>query len=154
MAYAGDLKSLAARIVGSSPTAPTIWLLRVRVPQGCGLVSFGRRWGSNPRGGERQADAKRPQRAGESADRWPKPVRICAANTRTSHRPYHVLFTGPCPPGMRVRFFWKPPTQIDTPTFFDGKTWLSRTFFKGTVQRMIFLIPVPENSFAEKRGQK
>lgn len=49
MAYAGDLKSLAARIVGSSPTAPTIWLLRARVPQGCGLVSFGRRWGSRLR---------------------------------------------------------------------------------------------------------
>lgn len=45
MAYAGDLKSLAARIVGSSPTAPTIWLLRARVPRGCELVSFGRRWG-------------------------------------------------------------------------------------------------------------
>ena len=65
LAYAGDLKSLAARIVGSSPTAPTIWSFRARVPQGCGLVSFGCRWGSNPRGGERQADAQRPQRAGE-----------------------------------------------------------------------------------------
>lgn len=98
MAYAGDLKSLAARIVGSSPTAPTIWLLRARAPWGCGLVSFGRRWGSNPRGGERQADAQRPYRAGEGASRRPKPVRICAANTQTSHRPYHVVFTSPCPP--------------------------------------------------------
>ena len=40
MAYAGDLKSLAARIVGSSPTAPTIWSFRARVPQGCGLASL------------------------------------------------------------------------------------------------------------------
>ena len=92
MAYAGDLKSLAARIVGSSPTAPTTYCLRARVPQGCGLASFGRRWDSNPRGGERQADAQRPQRAGEGAGRRPKPVRICAANTRTSHRPYHLAF--------------------------------------------------------------
>ena len=30
MAYAGDLKSLAARIVGSSPTAPTRFDLRKR----------------------------------------------------------------------------------------------------------------------------
>ncbi len=35
--------------MGSSPTAPTIWLLRARVPRGCGLVSFGRRWGSKLR---------------------------------------------------------------------------------------------------------
>ena len=91
MAYAGDLKSLAARIVGSSPTAPTTYCLRARVPQGCGPFSFRCRWGSNPRGGERQADAQRPQRAGEGAGRRPKPVRICAANTRTSHRPYHVI---------------------------------------------------------------
>lgn len=108
MAYAGDLKSLAARIVGSSPTAPTIWLLRARVPWGCGLVSFGCRRGSNPRGGECQADAQRPQRAGEGAGRRPKPVRICAANTQTSHRPYRVLFTSPCSPGMRARFLWMP----------------------------------------------
>ena len=94
--------------MGSSPTAPTMYCLRARVPQGCGLVSFGCRWGSNPRGGERQADAQRPQRAGEGADRRPKPVRICAANAQTSHRPYHVLFTSPCPPGMRARFFWAP----------------------------------------------
>ena len=60
-------------------------------PQGCELVSSRCRWGSNPRGGERQADAQRPQRAGEGAGRRPKPVRICAANTRTSHRPYHVI---------------------------------------------------------------
>ena len=97
MAYAGDLKSLAARIVGSSPTAPTMYYLRARVLQGCGPVSFGRRWGSNPRGGERQADAQRPQRAGEGAGRRPKPVRICAANTRTSHRPYHVIVYEPAP---------------------------------------------------------
>lgn len=49
MAYAGDLKSLAARIVGSSPTAPTMYCLRARIPLGCGLVSFGRRWGSKLR---------------------------------------------------------------------------------------------------------
>ena len=94
--------------MGSSPTAPTTYCLRARIPQGCGLVSFGRRWGSNPRGGERQADAQRPQRAGEGAGRRPKPVRICTANTQTSHRPYHVLFTSPCPPGMRARFFRTP----------------------------------------------
>ena len=110
LAYAGDLKSLAARIVGSSPTAPTIYCLRARVPLGCGLVSFGRRWDSNPRGGERQADAQRPQRAGEGAGRRPKPVRICEANTRTSHRPYHLPLTSLCPPGMRTRFFWTPST--------------------------------------------
>ena len=110
MAYAGDLKSLAARIVGSSPTAPTIWSFRARVPQGCGPVLFGRRWDSNPRGGERQADAQRPQRAGEGAGRRPKPVRICAANTRTSHRPYHMELSSPCPQGMRARFFWTPST--------------------------------------------
>ena len=155
MAYAGDLKSLAARIVGSSPTAPTIWSFRARVPKGCGLVSFGRRWGSNPRRGERQADAQRPQRAGEGAGRRPKPVRICAANTQTSHRPYHVLFTSPCPLGMRARFLWMPvdfrscggivptwlftspfknyftATYVEARTFFDGKTWLTPTFFDG-----------------------
>ena len=49
MAYAGDLKSLAARIVGSSPTAPTIWSFRARVPKGCGLVSFRCRWDSKLR---------------------------------------------------------------------------------------------------------
>ena len=43
-----------------------------------------------------------------SAARRPTPVRICAANTQTSHRPYHVLFTSPCPPGMRARFFYTP----------------------------------------------
>ena len=31
------------------PTAPTIWFLRARVPQGCGLVSFTRRRGSKLR---------------------------------------------------------------------------------------------------------
>ena len=94
--------------MGSSPTAPTMYCLRARVPQGCGLASFRCRWGSNPRGGERQADAQRPQRAGEGAGRRPKPVRICAANTQTSHRPYHIASTGPYPPGMRARFFSKP----------------------------------------------
>ena len=94
--------------MGSSPTAPTIWSFRARVPQGCGLASFRCRWDSNPRGGERQADAQRPQRAGEGAGRRPKPVRICAANTQTSHRPYHLAFTSPCPQGMRARFFYTP----------------------------------------------
>ncbi len=94
--------------MGSSPTAPTIWSFRAGVPKGCGLISFRCRRDSNPRGGERQADAQRPQRAGEGAGRRPKPVRICAANTQTSHRPYHVLFTSPCPPGMRACFFWMP----------------------------------------------
>ena len=105
MAYAGDLKSLAARIVGSSPTAPTIWSFRARVPQGCGPVLFGRRWDSNPRGGERQADAQRPQRAGEGAGRRPKPVRICAANTRTSHRPYHMELSSRVPKGCGLVSF-------------------------------------------------
>ena len=31
------------------PTAPTIWSFRARVPKGCGLVSFTRRWGSKLR---------------------------------------------------------------------------------------------------------
>ena len=33
--------------------------------------------------------------AGEGAGRRPKPVRICAANTRTSHRPYHMIACEP-----------------------------------------------------------
>lgn len=36
MAYAGDLKSLAARIVGSSPTAPTTYCLRAVSPRDAG----------------------------------------------------------------------------------------------------------------------
>ena len=104
----GRSRCVFAQQIRRRPTAPTIWLLRARVPGGCGLVSFGRRGGSNPRGGERQADAQRPQRAGEGANRRPKPVRICAANTQTSHRPYHLAFTSPCPPGMRARFLWMP----------------------------------------------
>ena len=35
--------------VGSSPTAPTTYCLRARVPQGCGLVSFTRRRSSKLR---------------------------------------------------------------------------------------------------------
>jgi len=76
-------------------------------------------------------------------------VRICAANTQTSHRPYHVLPTSSCPFGMRARFFrtpstaeqliwdgaflttfFHPPNEFPH-TFFDGKTWLFRTFSDG-----------------------
>lgn len=38
-----------AQQIRGRPTAPTIWLLRARVPLGCEPVSFGRRWGSKLR---------------------------------------------------------------------------------------------------------
>ena len=38
-----------AQQIRGCPTAPTIWLLRARVPRGCGLVSFTRQQGSKLR---------------------------------------------------------------------------------------------------------
>ena len=45
----GRSRCVFAQQMRGRPTAPTIWSFRARVPKGCGLVSFTRRWGSKLR---------------------------------------------------------------------------------------------------------